>query len=283
MKSKNLFSIAFIIAAIASMVTGNFAGCCVSTVGAVLSFYSPKVADFFQGYAFLQIVPGKFVVPNTNTLSPNYNRPEEVPYMSRAEKALFDQLITLGRANPVTQKIIDQGGISYDPISYYIRAIVTGQSGRQQIVNNSLIQINGVTNIPNGGSLPQFYNFCFDRIAVRYAVQAAGSANAASMVGFSSIRGSMPAALGNGHLIVNSNSNKILETPISDFTSVAAITGGGERDYDGGVLEKPRFFLELINIEVEIAFATGQTMPSAANNTYAVEVMFYGVQARLKA
>jgi hypothetical protein len=203
--------------------------------------------------------------------------------MSRAEKALYDQLVTLGRSNPVTADLIRQGGISFDPVSYYVRAIITGQSGIQNVVDSSIIKYPGITNFPNGATLSQYYNMCFDRIAVRYAVAASASANAAAITGWSSVRSSMPAALGNGHLVVLSNSNKVLDTPVSDFTSVAAITGGGERDYDGGILEKPRFFLELIGNTVQIQYAQGQTVPSAANNTYGVEIMFYGVQARLKA
>ena len=202
--------------------------------------------------------------------------------MSRSEKALYDQLITLGRSNAVTRQAIEQGAISFDPITYYMRAIITGLSGKQKIVSPSTLNVLGITNLPNSAQLPQYYNFCFDRIAVRYAVAASANANAASITGFSSIRGSMPAALGNGELVISSNRNTIVETPIADFTSVAAITGGGERDYDGGLLEKPRFLLEMIQQEWEINFATGQTVPSAANNTYAVEVMLYGVQARLK-
>lgn len=269
---KKFMSILFILGAVVALCIGNVEAAIVSGAGLAIANAELK----FEKYAFFNIVPGKYVVMGDQG-------PEEVPYMSRAEKALYDQLITLNRANPVTQAVIRQGGISFDPISYYVRANITAGAGRQQIVNNSLIQYVGVTNFPNQGTLPQYYNFCFDRIAVRYAVATSANANTAAMVGWSSVRGSMPAALGNGHLIVNSNSNKVLETPISDFTSVAAITGGGERDYDGGVLEKPRFFLELIGIEVEIAFSQGQVVPSAANNTYAVEVMFYGVQARLKA
>lgn len=272
---KKVISLLFILGAIAGALTHNVEAAAVALTGFLFAqCYGMKLPNF----AALYIVPGRFVTPD-----PVHGMSQEVPYMTRAEKALFDQLITQKRANPVTWDMIRQGGISFDPISYYIRATITGQSGRQQIVNNSLIQVVGITNIPNGGQLPQFYNFCFDRIAVRYAVTGSADANAAAVVGFSSVRGSMPAALGNGHLIVTSNQNKILETPISDFTSVAAITGGGERDYDGGVLEKPRFFLELINVEVELAYASGQSVPSAANNTYTVEVMFYGVQARLKA
>lgn len=41
--------------------------------------------------------------------------------------------------------------------------------------------------------------------------------------------------------------------------------------------------LELINLQIDLAYAKNQVVPSAANNTYAVEVMLYGVQARLKA
>lgn len=277
---KKFISILFLVGALVSVYYGSTEAAVCGVAG---FFIAQSYGLKLQPFAYLNIVPGKYVVANPDTSSSTYGQPQEVPYMSRAEKALFDQLITLGRSNPVTANVIRQGGVSFDPISYYIRATITGQSGRQQIVNNSLIQMVGITNIPNGGSLPQFYNFCFDRIAIRYAVTASAAANAAAVVGFSSIRGSMPAALGNGHLIITSNSNKILETPVSDFTSVAAITGGGERDYDGGVLEKPRFMLELINMEMELAYATNQVIPSAANNTYTVEVMLYGVQARLKA
>lgn len=264
----------FCLALFAAFLTGSIATFVIAGAGLALC-YANNIKP--AGLAFFQIVPGKYMVPKASDLY------EEVPYMSRAEKALFDQLITLNRANPVTMNVIRQGGISFDPISYYIRAIVTGGAGTQTIVDNSLIQIVGVTNIPNGGSLPQFYNFCFDRIAVRYASTNTAGANVAAMTGWSSIRSAMPAALGNGHLSIYSNQNKILETPVSDFTSVAAITGGGERDYDGGVLEKPRFMLELINLQIDLNYAKNQSMPPANNTSYAVEVMMYGVQARLKA
>lgn len=274
MKQNRIFSIAFALGALVALAYGNLEAASVGAVGAIIS----EASLDFSKVAFLQIVPGKYVVTNPDTLAP-----QEVPMMSRAEKALYDQLITLGRANPVTMGVIGQGGISFDPITYYIRFVITGASGTQRILGQSTIQYDGVTNFPNQATLPQFYNFCFDRIAVRYAVATSANANAAAITGWSSIRGSMPAALGNGHLKLSSNKNTIVETPISDFTSVAAITGGGERDYDGGVLEKPRFLLELIAFEAEIVYAQGQTVPSAANNTYAVEVAFHGVQARLKA
>jgi hypothetical protein len=274
MKQNRIFTILFAIGALVALSFGNVEAASVGVLGCVLAEASVKIT----GLAFLQIVPGKFVVTNPRT-----GALEEVPYMSRAEKALYDQLITLGRANPVTQGVIGQGGISFDPITYYVRAIITGQAGRQKILGQNTIQIDGVTNFPNAATLPQFYNFCFDRIAVRYAVATSANANAASITGWSSVRGSMPAALGNGHLLLSSNKNTIVETPISDFTSVAAITGGGERDYDGGVLEKPRFLLELISFEAEIVYSANQTVPSAANNTYAIELALHGVQARLKA
>jgi len=274
MKLKSVFSILFIVAGFAGLTLASPLLAGLAFVGLFVANSEFKASR--SGVAFLQIVPGKFMVQKLNGTN------EEVPYMSRAEKALYDNLVTLNRANSVTSQAIMQGAVSYDPISYYIRAIVTGASGRLKIVGANTLQNTGITNLPNGATLPQYYNFCFSRIAVRYAVAASASANAAAITGWSSVRSSMPAALGNGHLIVSSNRNTIVETPIADFTSVAAITGGGERDFDGGELEKPRFFLELIQIEVELDLATSQTIPSAANNTYAVEIMFQGVQARLK-
>lgn len=271
---KTKFGIIFLIGGFAGLLLASPLLVAVGFAGFLFSKMEFKQSK--SGAAFLQIVPGKFMVPRANPQN------EEVPYMSRAEKALYDQLVTLGRSNPVTQKAITEGAISFDPISYYIRFTITGLSGRQKILGSNTLINTGITNFPNGAVLPQYYNFCFDRIAVRYAVTASASANAAAVTGFSSVRGSMPAALGNGEIVISSNRNTIVETPIADFTSVAAITGGGERDYDGGILEKPRFFLELLQIECELNLATGQSVPSAANNTYTVEVMFYGVQARLK-
>lgn len=272
---KNLFKVLFAAALVLAIAYDSAAGMLLSVGGLLIACADSVPAKISA--AFFNVVPGKYMVPRDTGAY------EEVPMMSRAEKALFDQLITLRRANPVTDVVINQGGISFDPISYYIRAVITGGAGTQTIVDNSIIQTVGITNIPNGAALPQFYNFCFDRIAVRYTTTNTASANVAAMTGWSSIRSAMPAALGNGHLVIYSNQNKILETPVSDFTSVAAITGGGERDYDGGVLEKPRFFLELINMQIDITYAKNQVVPSAANNTYAVEVMLHGVQARLKA
>lgn len=274
---KKIFSIVFIVGALVSLLCGSIEGTLVSAAGLAIAQSDFTFLRTKEHAFLLTLVPGKFMVQNPG------NNNQEVPMMTRTEKSLFDQLITLRRANPVTMDIINQGGISFDPISYYIRANITGASGRLQIVNSSLVTVVGITNIPNNATLPQFYNFCFDRIAVRYATTNSANANLASITGWSSVRSSMPAALGNGHLVVYSNQNKIMETPVSDFTSVAAVTGGGEMDYDGGTMQKSRFFLELIGIEVELAFAQGQVVPSAANNTYAVEVMFYGTQARLKA
>lgn len=265
---KNICRLLFGIGLVASLFLASplLAAACIA------GFAFTENEKFISELSFVQIVPGKYITPEG----------EEVPYMTRAEKALFDQLITLGRGNIVTLDAIKSGAISFDPISYYIRAIITGSSGRLKILGPSTLNYVGITNFPNQAVLPQYYNFCFDRVAVRYAVATSANANAASITGWSSIRGSMPAALGNGELIILSNKNAIVETPISDFTSVAAVTSGGERDNDGGVLEKPRFFLEMIQAGLDINFATGQTVPSAANNTYAVEVQFYGVQCRLK-
>lgn len=264
---KKIFSILFIAGLVLAAALQNPALGAVSFAGLFFTANS-----YVSQYSFLQIVPGKYVTALG----------EEVPYMSRAEKALYDQLITLNRANAVTTEAIRSGAISFDPISYYIRAIITGQSGKQKILGQFTQNLIGVTNFPNAAQLPQYYNFCFDRIAVRYASTNTANAAATAITGWSSVRGSMPAALANGELVISSNRNTIVETPIADFTSVASITAGGERDFDGGVLEKPRFFLEMLQIEVELNYANGQTVPSTANNTYAVEIMFYGVQARLK-
>lgn len=273
---KKIFALTFLLAGIAGLVLASAPAVIVGIVGFFFCQADMRQVNFHsRNHAYLQIVPGKFVVTDPST-----GQLQEVPYMSRAEKSLFDQLVTLGRSNAVTAQAIAAGAVSYDPISYFMRADITAASGKKKIVSASTQFAEGITNFPNGAVLPQYYNFCFDRIAIRFAESNSSNTSPAAITGWSSVRASMPAALGNGLISVYSNRNTIVETPVSDFTSVAAITGGGERDYDGGVLEKPRFFLELLSIEVELTFAQGQSVPNV--NTQAVEIMFYGVQARLK-
>lgn len=243
----------------------------VSVPAAVVGFIATYFfASYKSNYAFITLVPAVMRDPSTG---------EQIPPMTRAEKALFDYL-TKGKANQITYDAVLSGAISFDPISYYARYDITGLSGRQTIVGPSSNYEVGVTNFPNQAVLQQYYNFCFDRIAVRYIVVTTADATPQSSAGYSSVAASMAPGLRNGELIVMSNRNTIVETPICDFISAAAVTGGGVREFDGGILEKPRFFLENLQIQVDLNLA--DTIPSAANNTYLVEVVFSGVQARMK-
>jgi hypothetical protein len=267
------FKILFIVTLVASLAIGSAPLFAVSAMGLAFTQYSYKLT----GYSFLTMVPGVIVVQNP-AKGPEYGTLMEVPPMTRAEKALFDYLRS--KSNAVTYDAIQSGAISFDPISYYMRFAITGLSGNQQIVGPNTLYTRGVTNFTNGATLPQYYNFCFDRIAVRYAVAASAAAAPYSTAGYSSVGSSMDPGLRNGQLIVKSNRNDIVNTPIVDFISAAAVTGGGLREYDGGILEKPRFFLEQLQIEVNIDLP--QAVAAVANNTYLVEVQFSGVQARLK-
>lgn len=266
---KNFAKILFVLGIAASVFLSSPALACVSLGGLYLANNDYKIGKF----SFLTLVPGVIT-----TVNPDTGALEEVPPMTRAEKALFDYL--RAKSNLVTYQAIQSGDISFDPISYVIRATITGLSGNQQIVGPNTLYSRGITNFPNGATLPQYYNFCFDRIAVRYAVVASANALPSATSAYSTVGGSMDPALRNGNLIVKSNRNDIVNTPIVDFLSAAAVTGGGSREYDGGILEKPRFFLEQLQIEVNVDLPG--TIPSAANNTYLVEVVFSGVQARLK-
>lgn len=262
---KKIFSTIFLVG-IAVGLAYNPAIAVVSFFG--LFFCQAPVKDF----AFLQIVPMKYVTATG----------ENVPYGSRAEKSLFDQLITLGRSNQVTADAIAQGAISFDPISYYVRMNITGLSGTVTFINQALTRVVGLTNIPNQATLPQYYNFCFDRITVRTALTNTANTAVGAVSGWTSVSASVDPAVRNSELRIRSNRNLIVETPTIDFLSAAAVTGGGVRDYDGGILEKPRFFLEQLNIEAEIALPQGVTVTNTVNTTTWMEVVFSGVQARLK-
>lgn len=268
---KKIASILFVIGLVACVATGQFLGAVVCFAGLFFATGSYK-----QPYAALQTVPGKYVIQNPETL-----QLEEVPFMTRAEKALYDQLVTLGRSNPVTAKAIAEGGISFDPITYYIRYVITGLAGNQKFLSAATQRVVGTSNFPNGAVLAQYYNFCFDRISVKTALTNTANTLVGAVTQWTGVSSSVDPAVRNGELLIRSNRNLIVETPVIDFLSEAAITGGGTREVGGGILEKPRFFLELLQIESEIALAG--TVANTANTTTWLEVAFMGVQARLKA
>jgi hypothetical protein len=270
---KRIFSIVFLIGLIASVAFGSLEAGAVSLAG--LAF---TAESWFTEYSFITIVPGVMYAPSRETAMAQGL--QEVPPMTRAEKALYDQLVVLGRANAVTQQAIEQGAISFDPVSYYIRYDITGLSGNQKFISAATLKVLGTTNLPNGASLQQYYNFCFDRIFVRTATTNTANTAINTVGGYTSVSASMDPAVRNGELIIRSNRNIIVETPVVDFVTEAAVTGGGAREYAGGILEKPRFFLELLSIEAEIALAG--TATATANTTTYLEVIFSGVQARLK-
>jgi len=228
-----------------------------------------------RGYAALHTVPGKYVITNTS------GELEEVPFMTRAEKALYDQLVTLTRANPVTFKAIQEGGISFDPISYYIRYDITGLAGSILFLGPGTQRLVGTSNFPLQATLQQYYNFCFDRIAIKTALTNTADTAVGAVTQWSAVSASVDPAVRNGELLIRSNRNTILETPVTDFLSDAAVSGGGTREFGGGLLEKPRFFLEMLQAEGQLNFAG--TVGNTANTTTWLEVQFMGVQARLKA
>jgi len=200
-----------------------------------------------------------------------------MPVFTRAQKALFEFLQRKGQAQ--TESALKSGALVFDPITYYIRFNITGLSGRQQIVSESTTKQVGVTNFDRG-LLRQYYNFCCDKITLRYASANVVTFNTVqSIAGYSSVLGSMDPGLRNGELIVIQNKNTIIETPIIDFGSAAAPTGGGARDFDGGELQTPKVFEE--NKQLEIWLSLGQAVASATNTIYVVEVALQGVQARI--
>lgn len=220
------------------------------------------------------MLAGVFLVPGVTRDPATGN---QIPVFTRSQKALFEYL---QRKSPAqTDAALKSGALVFDPITYYIRYNITGLSGRQQIVSEATVKQVGVSNI-NRGMLAQYYNFCLDKITVRYASANVVTFNTVqSIAGYSSVLSSMDPGLRNGELIVIQNKNTIIETPIIDFGSAAAPTGGGARDYDGGELQTPKVLEENKQLEVWINMA--QAVASATNTIYVVEVALQGVQARI--
>lgn len=197
------------------------------------------------------------------------------PAFTRAQKHLYDWLTKF--SNQVTKEAINKGTIIWDPVTYYIRREITGLSGRQKLLGSSTTKEVGVTNLDKG-VLPQYYNFCYDRITVRYGSSNTANSTVKTFAGYTSALSSMDPALRNGELIVSLNREVQVETPVADFGSAAAPTVSA-REFDGGALECPKVWTENLQVEVELNLAG--TVASTANTYFFVEVLFQGVQARL--
>lgn len=205
----------------------------------------------------------------------------EVPPYTRAQKFMFDFL--RNKANGLTDDAMKQGAIIFDSITYYIRFAITGLAGRVKVLGQATLQIPGISNFYNAATLPQYYNFCFDRIEVNYGTTAVTALDSPSLcTNWSSVRSAFPAPLSNGELILSLNKNIVVNTPMTDFLSKAAVVGGGSRDFDGGDLQEPKIIQENLLFEAELNLAAGN-IPSAVNTSYFVELQFKGVQARLRA
>ena len=264
------FRIFFSIVLFAALVLNMYAVAVLSFAGLALSF--AKVSSY-RGLALFTLVPA--VVRDLNPDAP------EVPPFTRAQKFLFDFL--RNKSNAVTLDAYRMGTIFFDPINYYIRYVLPpGQQGRLQILGGATSQVVGVTNFYAQGLLPQYYNFCFDRLQVNYGTTNTANANVQAITGWTNVRSSMPAALGNGEIIIQLNKQIIVQSGIVDYTSEAAITGGNSLDFAGGALQVPRVLQENLLIECDLNMALGQAIGNTANTTYGAEVLFKGVQMRLR-
>lgn len=264
---KKVFQIIFILGVVASFAFGSVEGAALSFVGLTIA----SVSQNFVGYAALNLMPAVTRDPKDGT---------PIPVVSRAQKTLLD-FFNSDRANAVTKDALKRGAIIWNPVSYYIRANIVGLSGMQKIMGSATTKVVGICNLDKG-ILPQYYNFCYDRLVVRYVSTNTGAnnTNVATLNGYSSVQSSMDDALRNGELIVDLNRFRQLETPVTDFVSAAAITGGGVRDFDGGLLESPKIWEENLQVDVWINFP--QAVDATANFTNAVEVVFSGIEARLR-
>jgi hypothetical protein len=272
MKTKNTFKIVFAAILVLSVCTGNPVTGFMAVVGLGLAFTD---AASFKALAMFTLVPAVVRDLGYNTGAP------EVPPFTRAQKFLFDFL--RNKSNAVTLDAYLNQSIFFDPINYYVRYVLPpAQQGRVQILGGFTTQIVGVTNFYAQGLLPQYYNFCFDRLQVNYGTIAAAGAAVQSITGWTNVRGSMPAALGNGDIIILLNKQIIVQSGIVDYTSEAAITGGNSLDFAGGALQVPRVLQENLTIECDLNLAQNQAIPNTANTTFAAEVLFKGVQLRLR-
>src|ERR1051325_8524278 len=98
---KSLLALVFLVGGLVGLAKAEAPLVAVGFVGMFLT-----VMDFKQtrkGIALVSLIPGIYKVPNFMPGVPADQQPYiEVPYMVRPEKSLYDQLLTLGRANPQT-------------------------------------------------------------------------------------------------------------------------------------------------------------------------------------
>lgn len=266
---KKIISLLFVVSLVAGVATGNLAIIGLSVAG--LAFANADKKSFKSAVTAITLVPAIQRAPDGS----------EIPPFTRAQKFLFDFLRQ--KSNVVTLDAFIKETLFFDPINYYVRSVIPKlQQGRYQILGANTSQVVGASNFYAQAILPQYYNFCFDRMQVNYGTANVDGAAAQAIGGWSNVRSSAPVALGNGEVIIQLNKNIIVQTGISDFMSEAAVTGGGSLDFAGGALQTPRIFQENLQIEGDLNLAQNQAFGNDANTTYGAEIIFKGAQLRLR-
>lgn len=179
-----------------------------------------------------------------------------------------------------TQKAVDLGRLIFNPITYYIRYVITGQgAGKVKILSENTQKAVGITNF-NLGQLPKFTNFAWNRIGIRYVDDAATPASIKDAVGWTNVVGSIDKSVANGELLINKNGSPVFENPIAPFLFQAAPTAGTLLE-TSAELDQIRVFREneLVSIEVNLS----NVVPSVANHVYGIEVALHGLECKLGA
>ena len=198
------------------------------------------------------------------------------------EKYTKGQLFLARNANKLdadTQRLMSDKSIRYTDGDFYIRREITGSANIEKLIDETNEKRVGVTNIDKN-TLPNQQHLALERIAVRYAEAATGTAVQA-VDSFSSVKSGVPAALLNAELKIMQDNKTLVQLPVARFFSESASEKPNGVE-DTVVLNSIQLVKANKGLSIEIEYADGQSVtPGTGNDSY-LEVRLMGDKTTTK-
>jgi len=198
------------------------------------------------------------------------------------EKYTKGQLFLARNANNLdadTQRLMSDKSIRYTDGDFYIRREITASANIEKLIDETNEKRVGVTNIDKN-TLPNQQHLALERIAVRYAEAATGTAVQA-VDSFSSVKSGVPAALLNAELKIMQDNKTLVQLPVARFFSESASEKPNGVE-DTVVLNSIQLVKANKGLSIEIEYADGQSVTSGAGNDAYLEVRLMGDKTTTK-
>jgi hypothetical protein len=167
------------------------------------------------------------------------------------------------------QQAVRDGKGRYRETDLYIRAVVSGGSGGQELLKTSTVEKVGITNI-NQAKLTPGVNASIDRVGVFFAKSATVTDPAG--VRYSNTDATTDAPILNGEIQVLVGDRPQFRLPLSRFFNLGGTYASVPGNFNVVKLQRPFLIPEGVTIRIVVTLPDGSVLPTA-NNFLEVRLM----------